>query len=175
MAKILIVDDSRTSRKILRTILESAGHEVVGEAVDGVDGVNKFRELSPEITTLDITMPNMDGLEALKEIKKINANAKIIMVTAAGQQSKMVEAIKSGASEFVTKPFEADEISVATEKCIGTRIFKFYQRELQSNTVFCKLKLLKPVMTRKFRPVVLHSENIYREELKGLIDSLCSR
>ena len=111
MAKILIVDDSRTSRKILRTILESAGHEVVGEAVDGVDGVNKFRELSPEITTLDITMPNMDGLEALKEIKKINANAKIIMVTAAGQQSKMVEAIKSGASEVVTKPFEADEIT----------------------------------------------------------------
>ena len=84
---------------------------LVGEAVDGVDGVNKFRELSPEITTLDITMPNMDGLEALKEIKKINANAKIIMVTAAGQQSKMVEAIKSGASEFVTKPFEADEIT----------------------------------------------------------------
>ena len=111
MAKILIVDDSRTSRKILRTILESAGHEVVGEAVDGVDGGNKFRELSPEITTLDITMPNMDGLEALKEIKKINENAKIIMVTAAGQQSKMVEAIKSGASEFVTKPFEADEIT----------------------------------------------------------------
>ncbi|MBQ7765633.1 MAG: response regulator [Lachnospiraceae bacterium] len=111
MAKILIVDDSRTSRKILRTILENAGHEVLGEAVDGVDGVAKFQELSPEITTLDITMPNMDGLEALKEIKKINASAKIIMVTAAGQQSKMVEAIKSGASEFVTKPFEADEIT----------------------------------------------------------------
>ena len=110
MAKILIVDDSRTSRKILRTILEGAGHEVIGEAVDGVDGVNKFQELSPEITTLDITMPNMDGLEALKEIKKINADAKIIMVTAAGQQNKMVEAIKSGASEFVTKPFEAEEI-----------------------------------------------------------------
>ena len=111
MAKILIVDDSRTSRKILRTILETAGHEVIGEAVDGVDGVNKFRELSPEITTLDITMPNMDGLEALKEIKKINTDAKVIMVTAAGQQNKMVEAIKSGASEFVTKPFEADEIT----------------------------------------------------------------
>ncbi len=110
MAKILIVDDSRTSRKILRTILEGAGHEVIGEAVDGVDGVNKFQELSPEITTLDITMPNMDGLEALKEIKKINGATKIIMVTAAGQQNKMVEAIKSGASEFVTKPFEADEI-----------------------------------------------------------------
>ncbi len=116
MAKILIVDDSRTSRKILRTILENAGHEVIGEAVDGADGVNKFQELSPEITTLDITMPNMDGLEALKEIKKINANAKIIMVTAAGQQSKMVEAIKSGASEFVTKPFEADEITGLIDK-----------------------------------------------------------
>ena len=111
MAKILIVDDSRTSRKILKTILEGAGHEVIGEAVDGVDGVNKFQELSPEITTLDITMPNMDGLDALKEIKKINADAKVIMVTAAGQQNKMVEAIKSGASEFVTKPFEADEIT----------------------------------------------------------------
>ena len=110
MAKILIVDDSRTSRKILRTILENAGHEVIGEAVDGVDGVAKFQELSPEITTLDITMPNMDGLEALKEIKKLNTDAKVIMVTAAGQQNKMVEAIKSGASEFVTKPFEADEI-----------------------------------------------------------------
>lgn len=116
MAKILIVDDSRTSRKILRTILENAGHEVIGEAVDGVDGVNKFQELSPEITTLDITMPNMDGLEALKEIKKMNADAKIIMVTAAGQQNKMVEAIKSGASEFVTKPFEADEITGLIDK-----------------------------------------------------------
>ena len=111
MAKILIVDDSRTSRKILKTILEGAGHEVIGEAVEGVDGVNKFQELSPEITTLDITMPNMDGLDALKEIKKLNADAKVIMVTAAGQQNKMVEAIKSGASEFVTKPFEADEIT----------------------------------------------------------------
>lgn len=110
MAKILIVDDSRTSRKILKTILENAGHEVIGEAVDGVDGVAKFQELSPEITTLDITMPNMDGLEALKEVKKLNADAKVIMVTAAGQQNKMVEAIKNGASEFVTKPFEADEI-----------------------------------------------------------------
>ncbi len=111
MAKILIVDDSRTSRKILRTILETAGHEVIGEAVDGEDGVSKFKELSPEITTLDITMPKLDGIEALKQIKAVNANAKVIMVTAAGQQSKMVEAVKNGASEFVTKPYEADEIT----------------------------------------------------------------
>lgn len=116
MAKILIVDDSRTSRKILRTILETAGHEIVGEAVDGEDGVNQFKELSPEITTLDITMPKLDGIEALKQIKAANASAKVIMVTAAGQQSKMVEAVKNGASEFVTKPYEADEITAIIAK-----------------------------------------------------------
>lgn len=110
MAKILIVDDSRTSRKILRGILEDAGHEVVGEAVDGQDGVDKYVELKPEVVTLDITMPVLDGLDALKEIKKVDANAKVIMVTAAGQQNKMVDAIKSGASEFVTKPFESEVI-----------------------------------------------------------------
>ncbi len=110
MAKILIVDDSRTSRKILRGILEDAGHEVVGEAVDGKDGVDKYAELKPEVVTLDITMPVLDGLDALKEIKKVDANAKVIMVTAAGQQNKMVDAIKSGASEFVTKPFESEVI-----------------------------------------------------------------
>ncbi len=110
MAKILIVDDSRTSRKILRGILEGAGHEIIGEAVDGQDGVIKFRELKPDITTLDITMPVMDGLEALQVIKKDAQDANIIMVTAAGQQNKMIDAIKYGAAEFVTKPFEAEEI-----------------------------------------------------------------
>ncbi len=116
MSKILIVDDSRTSRKVLRGILESSGHEILDEAVDGKDGVEKFRTLSPEITTLDITMPIMDGLDALKAIKEMNPNAKIIMVTAAGQQSKMVEAIKLGASEFLTKPFEAEQILKLIDK-----------------------------------------------------------
>ncbi len=117
MSKVLIVDDSRTSRKILRGILEGAGHEVVGEAVDGQDGVDKYKELSPDIVTLDITMPVLDGLESLKAIKNIDASAKVIMVTAAGQQNKMVEAIKLGASEFVTKPFEPDVILAMIEKC----------------------------------------------------------
>ena len=116
MAKVLIVDDSRTSRKILRTILEGAGHEVVGEAVDGSDGYIKYKQLSPDVTTLDITMPVMDGLEALKVIKNFDKDVKIIMVTAAGQQSKMVEAIKNGANEFVTKPFEADDILKLIDK-----------------------------------------------------------
>lgn len=106
MAKILIIDDSRTSRKILRGIFESNGYEVIGEAVDGKDGVEKYKELNPDIATLDITMPVMDGVSALKEIMAYNANAKIVMVTAAGQQNNVVEAIKCGASEFVTKPFD---------------------------------------------------------------------
>ena len=110
MSRILIVDDSRTSRKILRNILEEAGHEIVGEAMDGQDGINKFKDLHPDIVTLDITMPVMDGLEALKTIKTEEPDAKVIMVTAAGQQNKMIDAIKLGASEFVTKPFESEEI-----------------------------------------------------------------
>ncbi|MCQ2542675.1 MAG: response regulator [Lachnospiraceae bacterium] len=116
MSKILIVDDSRTSRKILRTLLEEAGHEIVAEAENGQDGVEKYKEFKPEVTTLDITMPVMDGLEALKLIKEFDSSAKVIMVTAAGQQNKMVEAIKVGASEFVTKPFEKDNILKLIEK-----------------------------------------------------------
>ncbi len=116
MSKVLIVDDSRTSRKILKGILEGAGHEVIGEAVDGQDGINKYKELSPDLVTLDITMPVLDGLESLKELKKVDADAKIIMVTAAAQQNKMVEAIKLGAAEFITKPFEPDVILAMVDK-----------------------------------------------------------
>ena len=116
MANILIVDDSRTSRKILRNILEEAGNEVVAEGVDGADGVEKFKEFKPDITTLDITMPVMDGLEALKQIREEDGSAKVIMVTAAGQQNKMMDAIKLGASEFVTKPFDADSILKMVDK-----------------------------------------------------------
>ena len=116
MSRILIVDDSRTSRKILRSILENAGHDIVGEAMDGQDGVNKYKELRPDIVTLDITMPVLDGLGALKLIKEIDTESKIIMVTAAGQQNKMIDAIKLGAAEFVTKPFEPDEITKMVSK-----------------------------------------------------------
>ena len=110
MSRRLIVDDSRTSRKILRNILEEAGHSIVGEAMDGQDGISKYKDIRPDIITLDITMPVMDGLETLKNIKQEDPEAKVIMVTAAGQQNKMIDAIKLGASEFVTKPFEAEEI-----------------------------------------------------------------
>lgn len=110
MTKVLIVDDSRTSRKVLRNILESHDFEVVGEAVNGEEGIKLYSELKPDITTLDITMPVMDGVAALKGIMSVDKSAKVVMVTAAGQQSNVVEAVKLGASEFVTKPFDEDVI-----------------------------------------------------------------
>ena len=110
MAKILIIDDSKTSRKILRAILEENGHEIIAEAVNGEDGLLKFRETAPDLTTMDITMPVMDGIESLKRIRELDVNAKVIMVTAAGQKSKMVDALRFGASEFLAKPYEAMQI-----------------------------------------------------------------
>ena len=95
MAKILIVDDSKTSRKFLRNMLEDAGHEIVSEAVNGVEGVEKFRLYKPDVVTMDITMPVMDGIEAVREIIEIDPGAKVIMVTAAGQKTNMVEALKN--------------------------------------------------------------------------------
>ena len=110
MAKILIVDDSRTSRKMLRNILESNGHEIIDEAVNGQEGVQKFQALKPDVVTLDITMPVVDGVEALKMIKALDPESKVVMVTAAGQKNKMIECIKAGANEFLTQPFEQQEI-----------------------------------------------------------------
>ena len=110
MAKILIVDDSHTSRKMLRNILESNGHEIIDEAVNGQEGVQKFQALKPDVVTLDITMPVVDGVEALKMIKALDPESKVVMVTAAGQKNKMIECIKAGANEFLTKPFEQQEI-----------------------------------------------------------------
>lgn len=110
MAKILIVDDSRTSRKMLRNILESNGHEIIDEAINGQEGVQKFQALKPDVVTLDITMPVVDGVEALKMIKALDPESKVVMVTAAGQKNKMIECIKAGANEFLTKPFEQQEI-----------------------------------------------------------------
>lgn len=110
MAKILIVDDSKTSRKMLRSILEEAGMEVIGEASDGIDGVRLYEALKPDLVTLDITMPVMDGIDTLKEIIDRDKSAKVIMVTAAGQKGNMMEALKLGALEFVTKPYDTDSI-----------------------------------------------------------------
>lgn len=110
MAKILIVDDSRTTRKILRKILEDNGYTVVGEAANGEEGVAQFQKLNPDLTTMDITMPVLDGIEAMRQIKDSEPNAKVIMISAAGQKHKVMEAMKAGATEFLTKPLEEEEV-----------------------------------------------------------------
>ena len=117
MKTVLIVDDSRTSRKVLRDILERAGYEIVGEAVNGQDGFDQYVKLNPDIVTMDITMPQVDGLESLKLIRKYNQNAKVIMITAAGQKEKMVEAVKFGAIEFIAKPLVEESVIEALKHC----------------------------------------------------------
>ena len=110
MAGILIVDDSKTSRKLLRELLEENGFDIVGEAVDGEEGYQMYKALKPDLVTMDITMPKMDGIESLSLIRHEDENAKVIMITAAGQREKMVEALKRGAEDFLTKPFDATRV-----------------------------------------------------------------
>ncbi|MGN0436840.1 MAG: response regulator [Wujia sp.] len=110
MANILIVDDSRTSRKILKGILEEDNHCVVAEAGNGEEGYNMYVQYKPDIVTMDITMPVMNGVEALKKIKSEYPEAKVVMISAAGQQHNMIEAVQNGAAEFIAKPFDVTEI-----------------------------------------------------------------
>jgi two-component system, chemotaxis family, chemotaxis protein CheY len=110
MPRILIVDDSRTSRKILRVLLEQNGYDVVAEAENGEEGFLKYKKYKPDVVTMDITMPVLSGLESLALIKHEDASAKVIMVTAAGQKDKMITAVRYGAAEFITKPYEESAI-----------------------------------------------------------------
>ncbi len=119
MAKgILIVDDASFMRMMIKDILTKNGFEVVGEAENGVKAVEKYKELDPELVIMDITMPEMDGIQAVKEIKNINQNAKIVMCSAMGQQSMVIEAIQAGAKDFIVKPFQADRVVEAVKKSI---------------------------------------------------------
>ena len=110
MASILIVDDSTIYRGSMREILESAGHAVVGEARDGEEAIEKYKELRPDITTLDITMPVMNGIDALKEIMKIDPDATVIMVSSTAQQNTIAEALICGAYDFFPKPLDPEQI-----------------------------------------------------------------
>lgn len=107
---ILIVEDSRMSRKLMRNILEEAGFTSIIEAEDGEGAVELYKRYQPDIVTMDVTMPNMDGIEALRQIIQFDQDAKVIMVTAAGQQNKIIEAIKIGAKKYITKPFEKEYV-----------------------------------------------------------------
>ena len=119
MARVLVVDDAAFMRKLLTDALTNGGHEVVGEAGDGVEAVARWQELRPELTTLDITMPEKDGLAALAEIMAIDPSAKIIMCSALGQEGKVLEAVKLGAKDFVVKPFQPPRVLEAVEKALA--------------------------------------------------------
>lgn len=119
MKKVLIVDDAAFMRMMIKDILQKNEFEVVGEASNGIEAVNLYKKEQPDIVTMDITMPDMDGIEAVKEIRKIDPTAKIIMCSAMGQQSMVMDAIKSGAKDFIVKPFQADRVLEAIRKVIG--------------------------------------------------------
>ena len=116
MSRVLIVDDAAFMRISIKNMLTKNGYEVVGEAENGKIGVEKYKELSPDIVTMDITMPELSGLDALKEIIKINPAAQVIMVSAMGQEAMVRDAIISGAKGFIVKPFKEDGIISAIKK-----------------------------------------------------------
>jgi len=117
--RILIVDDAAFMRMMIKDILVKNGFEVVGEAADGFQAVEKYRELKPDLVTLDITMPEKDGIAALKEIREFDPDAKVIMCSAMGQQSMVIDAIQAGAKDFIVKPFQADRVIEAINKILS--------------------------------------------------------
>ena len=114
--RVLIVDDAAFMRMMIKDILNKNGFEVAGEAENGVRAVDMYKELKPDLVTMDITMPEKDGISAVKEIKVLDPDAKIIMCSAMGQQMMVMEAIQSGAKDFVVKPFQQERVIQALEK-----------------------------------------------------------
>ncbi len=119
MAKILLADDISFIKMVQRDILEKAGYEIVGEATDGKEAVEKYIKLKPDVVIMDITMPKMDGLNAIKLIKKHDPSARIIVCSALGQHKLIIEAIKAGVKDFVVKPFEPERLLKAIEKALS--------------------------------------------------------
>nr|WP_325240290.1 response regulator [uncultured Oscillibacter sp.] len=119
MANVMVVDDALFMRMTIKKMLEAHGHTVVGEAGNGVEAVKRYAEIKPDIVMLDITMPDMDGVSALKRIKEIDAQARVIMCSAMGQQAMVAQAIQYGAKDFVVKPFEESRILAAIDRVLG--------------------------------------------------------
>jgi len=119
MARVLVVDDAAFMRKMVSDALAKGGHEVVGEAGNGVEAVARFQELKPDLMTLDITMPEKDGLTALAEIVAADPSARVVMCSALGQEAKVLEAIKLGAKDFVVKPFRPAQLLEAVGKALA--------------------------------------------------------
>lgn len=118
MYKILVVDDAGFMRKMVQSHLSKAGYDTFIEGEDGLRAVEQFQEHNPDLVIMDITMPNMDGIEALRIIKKANPNAKVVMCSAMGQESMVMEAIKLGALDFIVKPFKPDRIIQTVSKIL---------------------------------------------------------
>ena len=116
MARILVVDDAAFMRRMVIDVLTGGGHEVVGEAADGNEALQRYQELRPDVTTLDITMPEKDGLTALREIIAFDPSARVVMCSALAQESKVLEAVKAGAKDFIAKPFQPPRVLSAIEK-----------------------------------------------------------
>ena len=119
MARVLIVDDAAFMRLSIKQMIEPEGYQVVGEAGTGVEAVDKYQKLKPDLVLMDITMPDMDGIEAVKLIRGIDNNAKIIMCSAMGQQMQITEAIRSGAENFIVKPFSKEVLCAAMKKALS--------------------------------------------------------
>lgn len=117
--RILVVDDAAFMRMMIKDILVKNGFDVVGEASDGAQAVEKYKELNPDLVTMDITMPEVDGIAALKQIREIDPNAKVIMCSAMGQQAMVIDAIQAGAKDFIVKPFQADRVLEAIKKTLS--------------------------------------------------------
>jgi two-component system chemotaxis response regulator CheY len=119
MASILIVDDAAFMRMMIKDILSKNGYSVIGEAENGIKAIEKYKEVNPDLVIMDITMPEMDGIQAVKQIKAINDSAKIIMCSAMGQQAMVIESIQAGARDFIVKPFQAERVIEAVKKVVG--------------------------------------------------------
>ncbi len=118
MATILLADDLAFIKMVQKEILSKAGYTVVGDASDGVEVIEKYKKLKPDVVIMDITMPKMDGLNALKAIRQLDPNARVIVCSALGQQQLIIEAIKLGAKDFIVKPFEPERLGAAIQKAL---------------------------------------------------------
>ena len=119
MAKILVVDDAAFMRKVIKDTLSKAGYTDLHEAVDGADAVEKYNSLKPNLVLMDITMPNMDGLEALKAIRASDPGANVVMCSAMGQETMVIDAIRSGAKDFIVKPFKPERVLKTVTSIVG--------------------------------------------------------
>ena len=119
MAKILVVDDAAFMRKVIKDTLSKAGYTDLHEAVDGADAVEKYNSLKPNLVLMDITMPNMDGLEAIKAIRAADGGANVVMCSAMGQETMVIDAIRSGAKDFIVKPFKGERVLKTVTSIVG--------------------------------------------------------